>query len=307
MVPGMDVVISGGSGLIGSALARSLDADGHRVVRLTRPQSTAQPGPTIAWDPRAGTIDTVALEGVDVVVNLAGAGIGDKKWTPARKQEVLESRLQATGLLARTVAGLTDPPAVFISGSAVGYYGNRGDETLTEDSASGEDFLAAVCVQWEDAARPAAEAGLRVAWIRTGLVLDPHGGVLKRLLLPYKLGVGGRTGSGQQFRSWISRADEVSAIRRIIDDSSLGGPIDLTAPNPVTDAEFAATLARVLRRPAKLPTPTLPLKLVYGDELVQQLLLDGQRVMPDKLLASGFTFAHSDVETALRAVLGKMG
>jgi hypothetical protein len=307
MVPGMDVVISGGSGLIGSALARSLDADGHRVVRLTRPQSTAQPGPTIAWDPRAGTIDTVALEGVDVVVNLAGAGIGDKKWSPARKQEVLESRLQATGLLARTVAGLTDPPAVFISGSAVGYYGNRGDETLTEDSAPGEDFLAEVCVQWEDAARPAAEAGLRVAWIRTGLVLDPHGGVLKRLLLPFKLGLGGRTGSGQQFRSWISLADEVSAIRRIIDDSSLGGPIDLTAPNPVTDAEFAATLARVLRRPAKLPTPTLPLKLVYGDELVQQLLLDGQRVMPDKLLASGFTFAHSDVETALRAVLGKMG
>jgi len=307
MVPGMDVVISGGSGLIGSALARSLDADGHRVVRLTRPESTAQPGPTIAWDPRAGTIDTVALEGVDVVVNLAGAGIGDKKWSPARKQEVLESRLQATGLLARTVAGLTDPPAVFISGSAVGYYGNRGDETLTEDSAPGEDFLAEVCVQWEDAARPAAEAGLRVAWIRTGLVLDPHGGVLKRLLLPFKLGLGGRTGSGQQFRSWISLADEVSAIRRIIDDSSLGGPIDLTAPNPVTDAEFAATLARVLRRPAKLPTPTLPLKLVYGDELVQQLLLDGQRVMPDKLLASGFTFAHSDVETALRAVLGKMG
>src|SRR6478672_11805611 len=305
MVPGMDVVISGGSGLIGSALARSLDADGHRVVRLTRPQSTAQPGPTIAWDPRAGTIDTVALEGVDVVVNLAGAGIGDKKWSPARKQEVVESRLQATGLLARTVAGLRDPPAVFISGSAVGYYGNRGDETLTEDSAPGEDFLAEVCVQWEDAARPAAEAGLRVAWIRTGLVLDPHGGVLKRLLLPFRLG--GRTGSGQQFRSWISLADEVSAIRRIIDDSSLGGPIDLTAPNPVTDAEFAATLARVLRRPAKLPTPTLPLKLVYGDELVQQLLLDGQRVMPDKLLASGFTFAHSDVETALRAVLGKVG
>src|SRR6478672_3136266 len=304
MVPGMDVVISGGSGLIGSALARSLDADGHRVVRLTRPQSTAQPGPTIAWDPRAGTIDTVALEGVDVVVNLAGAGIGDKKWSPARKQEVVESRLQATGLLARTVAGLRDPPAVFISGSAVGYYGNRGDETLTEDSAPGEDFLAEVCVQWEDAARPAAEAGLRVAWIRTGLVLDPHGGVLKRLLLPFKLGLGGRTGSGQQFRSWISLADEVSAIRRIIDDSSLGGPVDLTAPRPVTDADFATTLARVLHRPAKIPTPMLPLKLIYGGELVQHLLLEGQRVLPDKLLAAGYKFAHPDLETALRAVLG---
>jgi uncharacterized protein (TIGR01777 family) len=196
---------------------------------------------------------------------------------------------------------------VFVSGSAVGYYGNRGDETLTEDSAPGDDFLAEVCLQWEDAARPAAEAGLRVAWIRTGLVLDAHGGVLRRLLLPFKLGIGGRTGSGQQYRSWISLADEVSAIRRIIDDPSLGGPIDLTAPNPVTDAEFAATLARVLRRPAKLPTPTLPLKVVYGDELVQHLLLDGQRVLPEKLLASEFTFAHPDLETALRAILGKMG
>ena len=307
MVPAMDVAISGGTGLIGSALARSLEADGHRVARLTRPQSKSRTGDTVAWDPAAGTIDAAALEGIDVVVNLAGAGIGDKKWTPARKREVLDSRLQATGLLARTVAGLDRPPPVFISGSAVGYYGNRGDETLTEASAPGDDFLAEVCVQWEDAARPAAEAGLRVAWIRTGLVLDADDGVLHRLLLPFKLGLGGRAGSGQQYRSWISLADEVSAIRRIIDDLSLGGPIDLTAPNPVTDAEFAATLARVLHRPAKLPTPMLPLKLVYGDELVQHLLLDGQRVLPDKLLASGFTFAHPDLETALRAVLGKMG
>jgi uncharacterized protein (TIGR01777 family) len=307
MVPVVDVVISGGTGLIGSALARSLEADGHRVARLTRPQSKSRTGATVVWDPAAGTIDAAALEGIDVVVNLAGAGIGDKKWTPARKREVLDSRLQATGLLARTVAGLDRSPPVFVSGSAVGYYGNRGDETLTEASAPGDDFLAEICVQWEDAARPAAEAGLRVAWIRTGLVLDADGGVLHRLLLPFKLGLGGRAGSGQQYRSWISLADEVSAIRRIIDDPSLGGPIDLTAPNPVTDAEFAATLARVLHRPAKLPTPMLPLKLVYGDELVQHLLLDGQRVVPDKLLASGFTFAHPDLETALRAVLGKMG
>ena len=307
MVPGVDVVISGGTGLIGSALARSLAADGHRVARLARPESKATTGTTIAWDPQAGTIDAAALEGADAVVNLAGAGIGDKKWTPARKQEVLDSRLRATGLLARTVAGLADPPAVFVSGSAVGYYGNRGDERLTEDSAPGDDFLAEVCTQWEDAARPAAEAGLRVAWVRTGLVLDAHGGVLHRLLLPFRLGLGGRTGSGTQYRSWISLADEVSAIRRVIDDPSLGGPVDVTAPNPVTDAEFATTLARVLHRPAKLPTPTLPLKVIYGGELVQHLLLDGQRVFPEKLLASGFTFAHPDLETALRAVLGKMG
>jgi uncharacterized protein (TIGR01777 family) len=307
MVPAMDVAISGGTGLIGSALARSLAADGHRVALLTRPETKATPGDTIAWDPNAGTLDGGALEGFDVVVNLAGTGIGDKKWTPARKQEVLDSRLGATALLARTVAGLDHPPAVFVSGSAVGYYGNRGDEPLTEDSAPGDDFLAEVCVQWEDAARPAAEAGLRVAWIRTGLVLDPDGGVLHRLLLPFKLGLGGRVGSGRQYRSWISLADEVSAIRRIIDDPSIGGPVDVTAPNPVTDAEFAATLARVLHRPAKLPTPTLPLKVVYGGELVQHLLLDGQRVFPEKLLASGFTFAHPELETALRAVLEKMG
>jgi uncharacterized protein (TIGR01777 family) len=307
MVPGVDVVISGGTGLIGSALTRSLEADGHRIARLTRPQSKPRSGDTVAWDPPAGTIDGAALEGVDVVVNLAGAGIGDKKWTPARKRVVLDSRLQATSLLARTAARLDRPPAIFVSGSAVGYYGNRGDETLTEDSGPGDDFVAEVCVQWEDAARPAAEAGLRVAWIRSGLVLDADGGVLHRLLLPFKLGLGGRIGSGSQYRSWISLADEVSAIRRIIDDPSLGGPVDLTAPNPVTDAEFAATLARVLHRPAKLPTPTLPLKLVYGDELVQHLLLDGQRVLPDKLLASGFTFAHPDLETALRAILQRMG
>jgi len=303
----VDVVISGGSGLIGSALARSLEADGHLVARLTRPQSKARGGHTIAWDPPAGTIDAAGLEDVDVVVNLAGAGIGDKKWTPARKQEVLQSRLGATDLLARTLAGLADPPAVFVSGSAVGYYGNRGDDVLTEDSAPGDDFVADVCIQWEDAARPAAEAGLRVAWIRSGLVLDAGGGVLNRLLLPFKLGLGGRAGSGRQYRSWVSLADEVSAIRRIIDDPSLGGPVDVTAPNPVTDAEFASTLARVLHRPAKIPTPTLPLKAVYGDELVQHLLLEGQRVLPEKLLASGFTFAHPDLETALRAILGKVG
>jgi uncharacterized protein (TIGR01777 family) len=307
MVPGMDVVISGATGLIGSALARSLEADGHRVARLTRPQSKGERGDTIAWDPAAGTIDTAALEGVDAVVNLAGAGIGDKRWTAARKQEVLDSRLQATGLLARTVAGLADPPPVFLSASAVGYYGNRGDELLTEDSAPGDDFLARLCVQWEDAARPAAAAGLRVAWIRTGLVLDARGGVLHRMLLPFKLGLGGRAGSGTQYRSWISLTDQVCAMRRILDDPSLGGPVDLTAPDPVTDAEFAATLARVLRRPAKLPTPTLPLKLLYGDELVQHLLLDGQRVLPEKLLASGYVFAHPELESALRAVLGKVG
>jgi uncharacterized protein (TIGR01777 family) len=305
----MDVVISGASGLIGSALARSLEADGHRAIRLVRPASsnraTGNSDDTVAWDPDGGTIDAAALDGVDAVVNLAGPGIGDKKWSPRRKRELVESRTRATGLLTSAVARLANPPAVFVTGSAVGYYGNRGDEVLSEESGPGDDFLADLCVQWEDAARPAAEAGLRVAWVRTGLVLARNGGMLAEMLLPFRLGLGGRSGSGRQYRSWVTLTDEVRGIRHIIDTPTLGGPVDVTAPNPVTDAEFAATLGRVLRRPAKLPTPIPLLKIRYGEELVQHLLLDGQRVLPRKLLDAGFEFAHPDLETGLRAVLSE--
>ena len=307
----MDVVIAGASGFIGTALTRSLEADGHRVVRLVRPGTTpgggsnAGTGDTIAWDPATARIDAVGLEGVDAVVSLGGVGIGDRRWTPDRKDEILQSRLVGTTLLANTVAKLVTPPAVFVSASAIGYYGNRGDESLTEDSAPGGDFLAGVCVAWEDAARPAATAGLRVAWIRTGIVLDPAGGVLKQLLLPFKLGLGGRLGKGAQYMSWISLPDEVAAIRKVIDDSSLGGPVNLTAPNPVTNAEFTATMGKVLGRPTFLPTPLAPLKLRYGAELVQHLLLDGQRVQPTKLEEAGFAFAHTELEAALRDLLHK--
>jgi uncharacterized protein (TIGR01777 family) len=301
----MDVVIAGASGFIGTALTESLAADGHRVVRMVRPDSSARQGDSISWDPGAARIDGMGLEGVDAVVNLAGVGIGDRRWTDERKDEILESRHAATTLLANALARLSRPPAVFVSASAVGYYGSRGDEVLTEDSAPGDDFLARVCVDWEDAARPAAEAGLRVAWIRTGIVLHPRGGVLQRLLLPFKLGAGGRLGSGRQYMSWITLDDEVAAIRRVIDDPALGGPVNLTAPNPVTNAELTATLGKVLARPTAIPTPLLPLRLRYGAELVQSLLLDGQRALPTKLDAAGFAFAHRALEPALRALLGR--
>jgi len=301
----VDVVIAGGSGFIGTALRRSFEADGHRVIRMVRPGSPGASGDTIAWDPTQARIDAKGLEGVGAVVNLGGVGIGDRKWTDDRKDEILRSRLSVTGLLADTLAHLQAPPAVFVTASAIGYYGNRGDEQLTEDSAPGTDFLAGVCVAWEDAARPAAEAGLRVAWIRTGLVLHPSGGVLKQLLLPFKLGAGGRLGKGTQYMSWITLADEVGAIRAIVDDPALGGPVNLTAPNPVTNAEFTATMGKVLGRPTAIPTPLLPLRLRYGAELVQHLLLDGQRVLPAKLQGAGYEFGHSELEPALRALLGK--
>lgn len=301
----MDIVISGASGFIGTALTASLRADGHRVVHLVRPGGAA-PGPDVlSWDPSRSTIDAAGLEGVDAVVNLSGAGIGDKKWSADRKAEIRDSRTTTTGLLAATLASLQRPPGVFVTSSAIGFYGDRGDETCTEGSAPGSGFLSEVCVAWEDAARPAAEAGLRVVWARTGIVLAPSGGVLKQLLTPFRLGLGGRLGSGRQWMSWISLADEVAALRACVTDPALGGPVNLTAPVPVTNAEFTATLGTVLRRPTALPTPLAPLKLRYGGELVTALMLDGQRVLPEKLLGAGFAFSGPDLETALRAMLGR--
>jgi uncharacterized protein (TIGR01777 family) len=297
----VDVLVTGSHGLIGTALMPRLRADGHRVVRLVR--GAPEGADDVRWDPDAGTIDAASLEGVGAVVHLAGAGIGDKKWTTDRKQLILESRTQGTDLLARTLAGLARPPAVLISGSAVGYYGNRGAEELTEDAPPGDDFPARVCLAWEAATAPAAEAGIRVVAIRTGIVLAAHGGALQRMLLPFKLGLGGRIGSGQQYMSWIALDDEVGAIRHLLTAGSVAGPVNLTAPNPSTNAEFTHALGAALHRPTKLPTPLLPLKVVYGSELVQHLLVDGQRVVPHALTASGYEFAHPNIDDALRAVI----
>jgi uncharacterized protein (TIGR01777 family) len=297
----VNVLVTGSHGLIGSALIPKLRADGARVLRLVRGEPEGSDD--VRWDPVAGTIDADGLEGVDAVVHLAGAGIADKKWTPDRKRLILESRTRATDLLARTLAGLTRPPAVLVSGSAVGYYGNRGDTVLTEESAAGDDFTAQVCVAWEGATAPAAEAGIRVVTIRTGIVLAAHGGALHQMLLPFKLGLGGRLGSGRQYLSWIALDDHVDAVRHLLAAETVSGPVNLTAPNPATNAEFTRALGGALHRPTRLPTPLLPLKAIYGSELVQHLLVEGQRVVPSVLAASGFAFTYPEVDAALRAVL----
>jgi uncharacterized protein (TIGR01777 family) len=297
----VDVLVTGAHGLIGTALIPRLRADGHRVLRLVRGEPEGSDD--VRWDPAAGTIDAAGLDGIDAVVHLAGAGIGDKKWTPARKQLVLESRTQGTDLLARTLAGLDRPPAVLLSGSAVGYYGNRGAEELTEASAPGDDFPARVCVAWEAATFPAEEAGIRVVHLRTGIVLAAHGGALGRMLLPFKLGLGGRIGSGEQYMSWIALDDHVGAVRHLLTDDSVRGAVNLSAPNPVTNSEFTRALGEALHRPTVLPTPLFPLKAVYGSELVDALLVNGQRVLPRVLQQRGYEFQHAHLDDALRAVL----
>ncbi len=304
----MRVLVSGAGGLIGSALVASLRGEGHGVVRLRRGTTTA-PAPSgvdeIPWDPTAGRIDAAALEGLDAVVHLAGAGIGDRRWDESRRREILESRTRGTSLLARTLAATERRPAVLVSASAVGYYGDRGDELLTEESPPGEGFLARVFREWEAATRPASDAGIRTVTLRTGMVLARHGGALRRMLLPFEMGLGGRTGTGRQYMSWISLPDEVGVIRRVLADPELEGPVDAVAPSPVTNRVFTSTLARVLRRPSFLPTPLFPLYARYGRELVRELLLAGQRVDPAKLRSAGHRFRHPTLEEAFRAVLDR--
>jgi len=297
----MQVAISGSSGLIGAALAASLTRDGHRVLRLRRGGVTD--GDEIGWDPQGGRIDAPALEGVDAVVHLAGESIGAHRWSDEQKRRIEESRVRGTAVLAAAIASRERKPRVFVSGSAIGVYGNRGDEILTEDSRPGDDFLANVVRKWEAETQPAIDAGVRTVLLRTGIVLARSGGALTRMLTPFKLGLGGRLGSGKQWMSWIALEDEVRAIRHVIETEACSGPVNATSPNPVTNLEFTKTLGDVLGRPTVLPTPLLPLKLLYGAELVESLLLFSQRVMPARLEASGFTFAQPVLDGALRSVL----
>jgi hypothetical protein len=297
----MDVLVTGSHGFIARGLIPRLRAGGHRVLRLVR--GAPEGSDDVVWDPDAGTIDTAGLQGVDAVVHLAGAGIGDKRWTPARKELILQSRTRGTGLLARTLAELRVTPRVLVSGSAVGYYGDRGDEVLTEESGPGNDFTAEVCRAWEAATAPAVDAGIRVVCVRSGVVLAAHGGVLKRLLLPFKLGLGGRVASGRQYMSWITLDDEVGAILHALTTDGLHGPVNLTSPNPATNAELTVALGQALHRPTVLPTPLAPLELIYGAELVKSLLVDGQRASSAKLVASGYEFEHPELDDALQSVL----
>ncbi|MEY3360788.1 MAG: hypothetical protein RL531_507, partial [Actinomycetota bacterium] len=270
----MDIAVTGSNGLIGSALVRALETEGHTVRRLVR--GGASGAGRVAWDPSAGTIDAAGLEGIDAVVHLAGEGIGEKRWTPEQKQRILESRTLGTDLVARTIAGLSTPPRVLVSASAVGWYGGqRGDEVLTEASAApaSPDFLAQVCVDWEAATAPAEAAGIRTVHLRTGIVLTPTGGALGRMVTPFKLGLGGRIASGRQWMSWISIDDEVGAIRHALTTEGLAGAVNATAPEPVTNAEFTKALGSAVHRPTILPTPLTPLRAVYGRELVDALLV----------------------------------
>jgi uncharacterized protein (TIGR01777 family) len=297
----MQVVVTGSSGPIGNALCSHLASSGHHVVRVVR--RLVRPGEVaLAWDPEAGTIDARGLEGVDSVVHLAGAGIGDSRWSEARKRVLVESRTRSTALLASALAGLDHRPRVLVSASAIGFYGDRNDEILTEKSQPGDDFLASLCVRWEAEAAPAAEAGIRVVCARTGLVLSREGGALPKLLPLFKLGLGGRFGSGAQWWSWITLDDEIRAIAWLL-ENDIRGPVNLTAPNPVTNREFTRILGAVLSRPARLPVPRFGPRLLLGSELADALLFTSARVQPAVLESSGFAFSHSELEVGLRSML----
>lgn len=295
----MHIALTGSSGLIGTALRSRLTSAGHTVSPVVR--RPGAPG-EISWDPVAGTIDENALSEVDAVVHLAGAGIGDKRWTDAYKREILESRTRTTTLIAETLANLDGGPSVLLSASAIGIYGDRGDEQLDESSDPGNGFLPDVCLAWEGSTAAAAAAGVRVAHLRTGIVLSTDGGALAKQLPLFRFGLGGRFGSGRQWQSWISIHDEVAAIEHLL-TSEVSGPVNLTAPTPVANRDFADTLARVLRRPSFLPVPSFGPKLLLGRELAESLLFEGQRVLPGVLTHDGFEFAHPELEAALVALV----
>ncbi len=301
----MKVLVTGASGLIGSALVSFLTTGGHQVTRLVRSQP--QPGAAEAqWDPESGIADTASLEGGDAVVHLAGENIASGRWTAERKARIRESRVKGTSTLCEALARLSQPPKVLASASAIGYYGNCGADPLWENSAPGEGFLADVCRAWEEATRPAREKGVRVVLLRIGVVLSPAGGALAKMLLPFKLGIGGVIGSGKQYMSWIALDDVIGAIHHVLTTHTLHGPVNLVAPYPVTNSEFTKTLGRVLQRPTLLPMPAAAARLAFG-EMADELLLASTRVEPKQLLATGYTFHYPELEDALRHVLGRSG
>jgi uncharacterized protein len=296
----MKIVVSGSTGLIGSALTGSLNRRGDEVVPLVRRR--VSPGEhALAWDPERGTIDRAGLEGADAVIHLAGENVFGR-WSPAKKQRIYDSRVKGTRLLSDALAGLSRPPATLLAASAIGYYGDRGDEAVTEESAPGEDFLAHVARDWEAATTAATRAGIRVVNMRNGVVQTTTGGALAKILPAFRLGLGGPVGSGNQYLSWITLDDTVNAILHLLDSASVVGPVNMTAPTPVTNREFAKTLGKVLGRPAVVTVPAFALRMAFGTEGAA-MLQSGQRVLPARLLASGFNFSSPDVEHALRFLL----
>ncbi|GEK04111.1 TIGR01777 family oxidoreductase [Streptomyces sp. NPDC003388] len=291
------IAVAGASGLIGSALVRSLTADGHEVVRLVRRAPRGKD--EVRWDPERQQVDAAGLAGCDAVVNLAGAGIGDRRWTPEYKRLIRDSRVLGTAALAEAVASLDTPPRVYVSGSAMGIYGDTGDRAVDEDAPPGDGFLPSLCVEWEEAAAPVQEAGVRTVFLRTGLVVARGGGAWGRLFPLFKAGLGGRLGSGRQYWSYIALHDEVAAIRHLIDDDGAYGPFNLTAPQPLTNREVTEAMGRVLHRPTLFAVPEPVLRAALGEMAGD--VLGSQRVLPKRLLESGFTFAFPGIEDAIRA------
>lgn len=310
----MRIAITGSTGLVGKALIPALQNAGHRVVRLVRGAASDQQRSandatstedTAQWQPATGAIDMEALGAIDAVIHLAGENIAGGRWTKARKQRIADSRGPTTEKLCRTLAGMERPPGVFISAGGVSIYGDRGDEELHEGSAlaSEPDFLADVAKGWEHGAQPLADSNTRIVNLRMGIVLDPSGGALARMLPPFRLGIGGRLGNGHHFMSWISLTDLVRVMQRVLTDEALRGPVNTISPMPVTNREFTRTLGKVLRRPTFLPVPSFILKLVFGE--LSTVLLGSQRARPQRLLEAGFEFEYADLESALRASLKK--
>ncbi|MGW7491442.1 TIGR01777 family oxidoreductase [Streptomyces sp. NPDC054786] len=293
----MRIAITGSTGLIGTALVRSLRSDGHDVVRLVRRAPTA--ADEVRWDPKQQEVDTAGLAGCGAVVHLAGAGVGDHRWTAAYKQEIRDSRVLGTRALASALAAMDDPPGVFVCGSAIGYYGDTGDRRTDESAPAGRGFLPELCVAWEDAAKPAQDAGIRTAFARTGLVVARSGGAWGRLFPVFRLGLGGRLGDGSQYWSFISLEDHIGALRHLIDTEGLTGPVNLTAPEPVTNREVTAVMGHVLHRPTLFSVPAPVLRAALGEFAGD--VLGSQRIIPQRLLDSGFAFAHPRIIEAIRA------
>lgn len=300
----MKIVISGSSGLVGTALVNSLRSGGHEICRLVRSGSASFADGTklIRWEPPTGSIDLPALENADAVVHLAGASIAGGRWTPARKELLRRSRVDATRHLVSGFAQLKNKPSVFISASAIGFYGNRGDEVLSETSQPGDDFLAQICRAWETESANAERESIRTVVLRFGIILAKYGGALKQMLLPFRLGLGGRLGDGRQWMSWIALDDVVSLIRSAIETDALRGPVNAVAPNPVRNSEFTSVLAAALHRPALFPVPRPILRLALGE--MSEMLVGSERVIPVKLAERDFTFQHPELKPALQWILG---
>ncbi|HEY6661206.1 MAG TPA: TIGR01777 family oxidoreductase [Pyrinomonadaceae bacterium] len=295
----MKILISGSHGLVGKALIKSLTDDGHEVIRLVRGSASAQ---EIEWHPNQGRIDPEHLEGFDVVVHLAGENIASGRWTGEKKRAIRESRVKGTSLLSESLARLSRPPSLFLSASAIGYYGDRGDELLTEKSAPGDGFLPSVCVEWENATKPAVEKGIRTVHTRFGIILDRNEGALAKMLPPFKMGIGGKIGNGKQWMSWITLDDVVRGLKFLITDTSTRVPVNFVAPTPVTNTEFTKVLGRVLSRPTLFPVPAFGVRLAFG-EMADALLLSSQKVEPSVLEDRGFSFNWPTLEPALKHLL----